>query len=83
MGVRRGDERDEEQRRGYRYQSMEVPSGEPDPDDLDPETGHDADDADADADNAEFEEDLDERPSEFWPAAEALKGATIEDAELS
>ena len=83
MGVRRGDERDEEQRRGYRYQPMEVPSGEPDPDDLDPETGHDADDADADADNAEFEEDLDERPSEFWPAAEALKGATIEDAELS
>ena len=82
MGVRRGDERDDEQRRGYRYQPMEVPSGEPDPDDPDLEAGHDADDADADGDDAEFEEDLDERPSEFWPAAEALKGATIEDAEL-
>lgn len=48
--------------------------GRTDDDELDAETF--ADDED------EGEDEEDEPPSEFWPAAELLKGATVEDAEL-
>lgn len=75
MGIRRDEEHREETRRGYRAR---LPRPEPD-DALADDT---AEDGEPDADGAEFEEDLDERPSEFWPATETLKGATIEDAEL-
>ena len=50
-------------------------------DDLDDEFA-DEDEDDADLDEDDDDEDDDELPSEFWPAAELLKGATITDAEL-
>jgi len=83
-------------RRGYRYRSADAPASESDERDetlagalaedaddvddadLDDELGDDDDDADLDEDD----EDDDEPPSEFWPAAELLKGATITGAEL-
>ena len=80
-----------EQRRGYRYRPADAPAGAPDDtdaafdEDEDDEEGEfdaeaEGDDEDAEAEDAE---DDDEEPeSEFWPAAEVLKGATIEDAEL-
>ena len=40
------------------------------------------DDGDATTSETRDDEDEDEPPSEFWPAAELLKGATITDAEL-
>ncbi len=81
------------ERRGYRYRPADASANEPDEqddkldavlegdddqDELDDADLDDEDDEDEDADD----EDGDEPPSEFWPAAELLKGATITDAEL-
>jgi hypothetical protein len=90
MTGRRGDDRgggrDDDRRRGYRYRPADAADDEPDaPRDDEPAA---AADADADADLAEDiddeaeEEDAAEPPSEFWAAAELLKGAMVEDAEL-
>ena len=89
MGIRRdGDsERDDAGRRGYRYRPADAPADES----GDEGDGADDDRVDAGAiaegeDQAEFDEAEDEEEedleSEFWPAAEVLKGATVEDAEL-
>jgi hypothetical protein len=80
------------QRRGYRYRPADAP--EPEERDETP-TGALAEDEDAtddaDLDEEEFEDNEDddadrdeddEPPSEFWAAAELLKGATITDAVL-
>ncbi len=80
------------QRRGYRYRPADAP--EPEERDATP-TGALAEDEDAtddaDLDEEEFEDNEDddadrdeddEPPSEFWAAAELLKGATITDAVL-
>ncbi len=83
------------QRRGYRYRPADAPESDArdetptgalaededaiDDADLDEEF---ADDDDADLDEDDDDEDDDEPPSEFWPAAELLKGATIANAEL-
>ncbi len=80
------------QRRGYRYR----PADAPEPEERDATlTGALAEDEDAtddaDLDEEEFEDNEDddadrdeddEPPSEFWAAAELLKGATITDAVL-
>lgn len=82
MGYRRNDERDAAYRQGYRYQPLRPPGREAADDDApDAETD---DVADLEHDEAEVavEGEDEARPSEFWPAAEFLKGATIEDAEL-
>lgn len=83
------------QRRGYRYRPADAPESDArdetptgalaededaiDDADLDEEF---AGDDDADLDEDDDDEDDDEPPSEFWPAAELLKGATITNAEL-
>lgn len=77
MGIRRDHERGAGPR-DYRYQ----PLGDPPPDDEKGDALADEDGERDPADTAEFTEDLDERPSEFWPEAELFKGAVIEDAEL-
>ena len=69
------------QRRGYRYRPADAKPVPPanaaaDDDELD---DLDDDDEFDDEDEAGGDE---EQPSEFWPAAELLKGATITDAEL-
>ncbi len=72
--------------RGYRYRPADAQSEKPatpiagedeefEEDELEEELEDSEDD---DAEDGEEEE----RESEFWPAAEMLKGATIEDAEL-
>lgn len=82
MSGRRGDEPEEQARRGYRSRPQDAPDGRPGgEDDLVADAALADDEAEADAD-AEFDEDLDERPSEFWHGAELLRGATVEDAEL-
>jgi hypothetical protein len=86
------------QRRGYRYRPVDAPEldardemltgarakdeAAEDDADLDEEFDDEADDADLNGDGDDEDEDDDEPPSEFWPAAELLKGATITDAEL-
>lgn len=91
MGIRdSGNRPGDGERRGYRYRPADPPPDEPDraaDDAADEEddvlTGDDDAYLDEDYDDGDVdEEDEDERPSEFWPAAELLKGATIEDAEL-
>ena len=86
-------EKTEPQRRGYRYRPVDAA---PEPDERDEttvgalaENGDEADDADLDNEYEDDDTDLegdedddDEPPSEFWPAAELLKGATITDAEM-
>jgi len=83
------------QQRGYRYRPADAPESDArdetptgalaededaiDDADLDEEF---ADDDDADLDEDDDDEDDDEPPSEFWPAAELLKGATITNVEL-
>ena len=95
MGMRRDVERDG-QKRGYRYRPADVPGakvGDSAADDagsaLDNEVDEDEKfpagyEGDGEGDEDEFDEDEgeDEPESEFWPAAELLKGATVEDAEL-
>lgn len=91
MGIRRdGDSgRDDVGRRGYRYRPADAPADEPDAEDGGDESNHGGTDAtpgggEEDAtglDEAEDEEEED-LESEFWPAADLLKGATVEDAEL-
>ena len=92
MGWRRSSEGEDEARRGYRRRLPGAPDGrdevEVEVEDLEASAALDDDDDDYaeddedGADEAEFEEDLDERPSEFWHGAELLRGATVEDAEL-
>jgi hypothetical protein len=92
MGWRRTSEGEDEARRGYRRRLPGAPDGrdevEVEVEDLEASAALDDDDDDYaeddedGADEAEFEEDLDERPSEFWHGAELLRGATVEDAEL-
>ena len=86
MSAGRGDGSDGGERRGYRYRPADAAGGTPDEGDeqRDPLLAAD-DDAldDDDLDEEDYDEDDDdEPPSEFWPAAELLKGATITDAEL-
>ena len=83
-----------QQRRGYRYRPADATGPEPDERDETPvgalpEDADEVDDADLDDEYEDDDTDLDddgddddEPPSEFWPAAELLKGATITDAEM-
>ena len=94
MSAGRGDGSGGGERRGYRYRPADAAGSAPDEGDeqRDPLLAADddaLDDAvldDDDLDGEEYDEDEDEDddepPSEFWPAAELLKGATITDAEL-
>jgi hypothetical protein len=69
-----GDKDEGTERRGYRYR----------PADASQDTAEQPD-SERDEDVLEEEEDEDqeeERESEFWAAADMLKGATVEDAEL-
>ncbi len=82
-----GDNERDQTRRGYRYRPADASQdkpGKPD-DELDAPLNEDEDEAADDelADDEEEGEDGEEdQESEFWPAAEVLKGATVEDAEL-
>lgn len=88
MSSGRDGDSEGKERRGYRYRPADADTGAPD----DALLGEDEDDEldesddtlldDADADEGDEDEDDDEPPSEFWPAAELLKGATITAAEL-
>jgi len=88
MSGRRNNDEPEQPKRGYRYRPADQPAGVPDEDAdaLAAELDDEDDDLDDELDEDEEEEDGDEGdeepPSEFWPAAELLKGATITDAEL-
>jgi hypothetical protein len=83
----RDDDPQDRPRRGYRYRPADAPATGPDETDDDRLAADVDEDEDDDLDAGEEEEieedeDGDEPPSEFWPAAEILKGATITDAEL-
>lgn len=85
MSGRRGDAPEGNQKRGYRYRPTDVPASKPDEEDDD--LAAELEDADDELEDDEFDEDdedgdEEEQPSEFWPAAELIKGATITDAEL-
>ena len=89
MSGRRDDERDGGQKRGYRYRPADATAAKPgeDDDDLAAELDDEADELDDEFDKGEADDEGDEGddeepPSEFWPAAELLKGATITDAEV-
>lgn len=88
MSSGRGDGSDGGERRGYRYRPADAAAANPDEDDAkkaEPDAEDDAELNDAEVDDEEYDDeddDGDEPPSEFWPAAELLKGATITDAEL-
>lgn len=71
------DERDET-RRGYRHRSADASPDESARSDDEDELDDEPDDDERDDD----EDDDEERESEFWPAADMLTGATIDDAEL-
>src|SRR4029079_13526458 len=73
----RNNDEPEQPKRGHRYHPADQPAGVPDEDDDD--LAAELDDENELVDEAGDEE---EPPSEFWPAAELLKGATITDAEL-
>src|SRR5215218_5590652 len=75
MSGRPNDDDQEQPKRGYRYRPADQPAGTPDEDD-------ELDDEFDDEDEVVDEDGDEEPPSEFWPAAELLKGATITDAEL-
>lgn len=89
-----GDDNDKtgQQRRGYRYRpadASESASEERDEtltgalaEDEEATDDADLDEEFADDDDDDDDEDDDEPPSEFWAAAELLKGATITDAVL-
>lgn len=87
MSSGRGDGSGGGERRGYRYRPADAAESAPDEADVERDTtlAEDADtldDAELDDEEYDEDEDDDEPPSEFWPAAELLKGATITDAEL-
>lgn len=84
MSGRRGDnDSGGGEKRGYRYRPADTPATPPDEEaaglaaELDEE-----DEEELDGEEFDDEGEGDELPSEFWPAAELLKGATITDAEL-
>ncbi len=96
MGIRRGGDgqRDEGGRPGYRYRPLDAVANQSEPqtdataeaagavdapvdDDTEAAFGEDG------GEDEEYEDGEDDEPeSEFWPAADLLIGATIEDAEL-
>ena len=97
MGTGDDNEQAGRQRRGYRYRPVDAPASDERDESptgalaegaaatADVGLGEEfADDKDADLDmhDEDEDEDEDEPPSEFWPAAELLKGATIANAEL-
>ncbi len=86
MGIQRGGDgqRNEGRRPGYRYRPLDAASKEPEAtDEVEDDDTEAALDEDGDDDGDEDDEDDDDLPeSEFWPAADLLVGATIEDAEL-
>ena len=88
MSSGRGDGNEGKERRGYRYRPADAAANEPDDallNEADDDERDELDDAVLDAEDADLDDeddDDDEPPSEFWPAAELLKGATITDAEL-
>jgi hypothetical protein len=80
-----GDNEQEQTRRGYRYRPADAPSGKAETDDeLEEDELADGElEAEDDESTAgEDEEEEADQESEFWPAAEVLKGATVEEAEL-
>ena len=88
MSSGRDGDTEDKPRRGYRYRPADAAANEPDDallNEADDDEQDELDDAELDAEDADLDdedEDDDEPPSEFWPAAELLKGATITDAEL-
>ena len=80
MSKSSGDNERDQTRRGYRYRPADASQDKPEkPDDeLDAPLNEDEDEVADEEDEGEE----DEQESEFWPAAEVLKGATVEDAEL-
>src|SRR5689334_611275 len=93
MSGRRNNDEPEQPKRGYRYRPADRAAGVPDEEEndlaaeLDDEEDEDELDDEFDEDEESDEDgdedgDEEEPPSEFWPAAELLKGATITDAEL-
>jgi len=92
MSSGRDGDSEGKERRGYRYRPADTAASEPDDallDGVEDDELDELDDAELDAEevdegdaNEDDDEDEDEPPSEFWPAAELLKGATITDAEL-
>jgi hypothetical protein len=82
-----GDNERDQTRRGYRYRPADASGDKPEKSDdelyapLNEDEDEAADDKLAD-DEEEGEEGEEDQESEFWPAAEVLKGATVEDAEL-
>jgi hypothetical protein len=86
MSGQRNNDEPEQPKRGYRYRPADQPASVPDEDDDDLTAKLDDEDDELDDEfdeDDEADEDGDEEPpSEFWPAAELLKGATITDAEL-
>jgi hypothetical protein len=87
MSSGRDGDTEGKERRGYRYRPADAANESDDAllNEADDDEQDELDDAELDADDAEVDdedEDEDEPPSEFWPAAELLKGATITDAEL-
>ena len=83
-----GDSEQDQTRRGYRHRPADASQdkpGKPDDErdaqlDEDEVADDELDEGDELADDEEEGED--DQESEFWPAAEVLKGATIEEAEL-
>jgi len=88
-----GDDERDPTRRGYRYRPADASQDKRDKPDDELEAQLDAEDDEL-ADDDELEDgeegdeeddeegDEEERESEFWPAADVLKGATVDDAEL-
>jgi hypothetical protein len=77
-----GDNERDQTRRGYRYRPADASQDKPEaPNDETADDELDKGEELAD-DEEEGEGGEDEQESEFWPAAEVLKGATVEDAEL-
>lgn len=81
-----GSKDDGTERRGYRYRPADAARDDArdQDDERDDELGEDEGELDAEGDEGDEDEDGDEeeRESEFWPATEMLKGATVDDAEL-
>ena len=81
-----GDDERDPTRRGYRYRPADAPTekAEKPDDELAAEDEELTDEDELEDDELEDGEagDEEERESEFWPAADMLKGATIDDAEL-
>lgn len=69
-------------RRGYRYRPADAAAGKAETPDNELDAQLDEDEDEVADDELDDEEAGDDQPSEFWPAAEVLKGATVEEAEL-